>query len=163
VAVGLETAHPEALARLNKRMTLDDFARAADFLADAGIALRVFILLNPPFLSADLRVEWACRSIDLAVARGARVCTVIPVRGGNGAMEALDPAPEPARLSDLERTVEYGLSLRGPVVQADLWNVERWIRCACDQERVRRLQTMNRQQRVPPAVSGACQHLRGTA
>ncbi len=160
VAVGLETAHPETLARLNKHMTVDDFARASGFLADAGIALRVFILLNPPFLSADLGLEWACRSIDLAVAGGARVCTVIPVRGGNGAMEDLDPAPEPARLADLERAVEYGLSLRGPVVQADLWNVGRWIRCACDEARARRLQTMNREQCVPPTVVGACDHAR---
>src|SRR5262245_19222663 len=29
VAIGLETAHPDVLARLNKRMTLDSFARAA--------------------------------------------------------------------------------------------------------------------------------------
>jgi hypothetical protein len=27
--MGLETAHPAALERLNKRMTLDDFTRAA--------------------------------------------------------------------------------------------------------------------------------------
>ncbi len=32
VAIGLETAHPEVLARLHKRMSLDDFRRAARFL-----------------------------------------------------------------------------------------------------------------------------------
>lgn len=161
VAVGLETAHPDVLARLNKRMTLDDFKRASGFLADAGVSLRVFILLNPPFLSAEQGVEWACRSLDVAAASGARVCTVIPVRGGNGAMEALEPAREPARLSDLELAVEYGLSLRGPIVQADLWNVDRWVRCPCDGHRVRRLTAMNREQRVLPAV-GACTHARGS-
>jgi len=161
VAMGLETAHPDVLARLNKRMTLDDFRRAAAFLADAGIALRVFILLNPPFLPADQGLEWACRSLDVAAASGARVCTVIPVRGGNGAMEALDPPVEPARLSDLELAVEYGLSLGGPIVQADLWNLDRWVRCPCDGERVRRLTAMNREQRVRPAV-GACAHARGS-
>lgn len=158
VAVGLETAHPEALARLNKRMTLDDFARASTFLAHEGIALRVFILLNPPFLPADQCLEWACRSIDLAAASGARVCTVIPVRGGNGAMEALEPAPAPPRLSALERAVEYGLSRGGPIVQADLWNVDRWVGCACDVQRVHRLRAMNREQRIPPAVVGPCEH-----
>src|SRR5579871_4273181 len=33
VAIGLETAHPEALARLNKRITVESFRRAAGFLA----------------------------------------------------------------------------------------------------------------------------------
>ena len=66
VAVGLETAHPEVLARLNKKMTLDAFRRAADFLAEHDIALRVFVLLSPPFMPADEALEWACRSLDLA-------------------------------------------------------------------------------------------------
>lgn len=160
VAVGLETAHPDALARLNKHMTLDDFQRASRFLVDEGISLRVFILLNPPFLPTDQVLEWACRSIDVAAASGARVCTVIPVRGGNGAMEALDPTPAPTRLSDLELALEYGLSLGGPIVQADLWNVERWVQCSCDGERMRRLTAMNREQRIPPPVASACDHAR---
>jgi uncharacterized Fe-S cluster-containing MiaB family protein len=163
VAVGLETAHPDALARLNKHMTLDDFRRASGFLVGHGISLRVFILLNPPFLPADQSLEWACRSIDVAAASGARVCTVIPVRGGNGAMEALEAPRAPVRLSDLELAVEHGLSLRGPIVQADLWNVERWVRCSCDEARLDRLTAMNREQRAPPPVAGACDHARGGA
>ena len=38
VAMGLETAHPEALARLNKRMTLERFAAAARQLAATACA-----------------------------------------------------------------------------------------------------------------------------
>ena len=34
VAMGLETVHPEVLPRLNKRMSLDQFARAAEFLVE---------------------------------------------------------------------------------------------------------------------------------
>jgi len=49
IAMGLETAHPETLARLNKRMTIEDFSRAAEFLRNQGIALRVFILVKPHF------------------------------------------------------------------------------------------------------------------
>jgi len=58
VAMGLETAHPEVLARLNKRMTLDQFARAAEFLRGHDIALRVFILVKPPFLDEAEALEW---------------------------------------------------------------------------------------------------------
>ena len=44
VAMGLETAHPGVLKKLNKRMTLDQFARAAAWLKENQIALRAFIL-----------------------------------------------------------------------------------------------------------------------
>ena len=35
VAMGLETAHPEVLEKLNKRMTLEQFAAAASFLRES--------------------------------------------------------------------------------------------------------------------------------
>ena len=124
VAIGLETAHPEVLARLNKRMTLDAFRRAADFLHRHDIALRVFVLLSPPFMPAGEAVEWACRSIDLAAECGATACSVIPTRGGNGAMEALGGEFVPPRLTELESVIEYGLSRRagpsGPATYARL-------------------------------------------
>src|SRR5262249_28746650 len=42
VAMGLETVHPDVLPRLNKRMTLADFERAARFLTGHGIPVRAF-------------------------------------------------------------------------------------------------------------------------
>lgn len=164
VAIGLETAHPEVLARLNKRMTLDSFRRAADFLRDHGVALRVFILLSPPFMPAGHAVEWACRSIDVAVECGATACTIIPTRGGNGAMEALGGEFAPPRLPGLEAAVEYGLAKRGSGaggagemrVFADLWDVERFFDCGCAGPRAARLRVMNREQRVPERVACAC-------
>ena len=51
VAMGLETVHPETLARLNKRMTVEQFATAAETLRANSIDLRVFILVQPPFLN----------------------------------------------------------------------------------------------------------------
>jgi radical SAM enzyme (TIGR01210 family) len=168
VAIGLETAHPEVLARLNKRMTLDTFRRAADFLHRHDIALRVFALLSPPFMPAGEAVEWACKSIDLAAECGATACSVIATRGGNGAMEALGDAFVPPRLTDLESVIEYGLSRRagplapadggagsfGPAMRvfADLWDIERLFVCDCSPGRAVRLAAMNREQRVLPAV-----------
>ena len=89
VAMGLETAHPEVLARLNKRMTLDQFSTAARFLRRNGIELRVFILVQPPYLPAAEALAWAERSLDFAMEQGATAATLIPTRGGNGAMEEL--------------------------------------------------------------------------
>jgi len=156
VAIGLETANPDVLARLNKRMTLESFRRAAGFLADQGIGLRVFILLNPPFLRASEGVEWACRSMDEAVACGAAVCSIIPTRGGNGALEALGPDFVQPRLSALEAAVEYGLSLGRLRVFADLWDVERFFDCGCSPRRAARLRTMNREQAIPAPVECGC-------
>jgi uncharacterized Fe-S cluster-containing MiaB family protein len=158
VAVGLETAHPGVLARLNKQMTIDTFRNAADFLAEHDIALRVFVLLGPPYMPAADAVEWACRSIDLAAECGATACTVIPTRGGNGAMEALDPPFEPPRLPALEAAVEYGLArgAGGMRVFADLWDVERFFDCGCAGHRAARLRVMNREQRAPARVNCDC-------
>jgi len=49
VALGLETAHPEVLEKLNKKFDLAQFARAAEFLAAERIALRAFILVESAF------------------------------------------------------------------------------------------------------------------
>jgi len=175
VAIGLETAHSDVLARLNKRMTLDAFRRAADFLHRHDIALRVFVLLSPPFMPAGEAVEWACRSIDLSAECGATACSVIPTRGGNGAMEAIGDAFVPPRLNALESVIEYGLGRRsagpfGPAgtgragpfgsamrVFADLWDIERFFSCTCSSARASRLKTMNREQRTAPLVSCACE------
>ena len=156
VAIGLETSHPEVLARLNKKMTLETFRRAADFLREHGIALRVFILLSPPFMPHGEEVEWACRSLDVAAECGASVSVVIPTRGGNGAMEAIGDSFHPPRLDQLESAIEYGLSLDGMRVFADLWNVERFFDCDCSSDRAARLAVINRGQQVPPRIRCAC-------
>ena len=155
VAIGLETVHPEVLARLNKKFTVDDFRHSADFLAQADIALRVFLLLRPPFLTEVEGIFWAQRSLDLASAAGAKACCVIPTRGGNGAMEALAASGDftPPSLRSLETVMEYGLSQpnRGRVF-ADLWDVETFYDCSCSASRATRLAEMNRTQSVPPWV-----------
>jgi len=155
VAMGLETAHPEVLARLNKRMTLDQFARAADFLREHGIALRVFILVKPPFLDEGAALEWARRSLDFAFDCGATVASLIPTRLGNGALEALAEQGEfsPPRLVTLEGAAAYGVGLRRGRVFADLWDLEKFSGCpACFAARKDRLERMNFAQTIEPSV-----------
>jgi radical SAM enzyme (TIGR01210 family) len=152
VGIGLETAHSGTLMRLNKRMTLEAFRRAAGFLAGHDIDLRVFVLLNPPFLTGDEAVEWACRSIELAADCGATTCSVIPTRSGNGTMETIEDVESP-RLPALERVLEYGLSLGRLRVFADLWDAERFFDCECSASRRDRLALMNRTQALPAPLS----------
>jgi uncharacterized Fe-S cluster-containing MiaB family protein len=153
VAIGLETAHPQSLARLNKRMTIDSFRRAAAFLTDHDIDLRVFVLLNPPFLKGEEAIEWACRSIDVAAECGATACSVIPTRTGNGAIEELGDDYERPRLPALENVIEYGLSLGRIRVFSDLWDIERFFDCECSPARRDRIQEVNRTQRLPSPVT----------
>jgi archaeosine synthase beta-subunit len=148
VAIGLETAYSPVLERLNKRMTLETFGRAAGFLRDHDIALRVFVLLNPPFMPAAEAEPWARVSVDHAAASGATVCSVIPTRGGNGAMEALGDQVVIPVLSDLESVVEHGLQRGDLRVFADLWDVRKFYSCTCSSSRAERLAAMNREQRV---------------
>jgi archaeosine synthase beta-subunit len=160
VAVGLETTHPEVLEKLNKRVTLEQFALAAEFLNANGISLRVFVLVQPPFIPIDEAAHWARRSIDFAVDCGAGVCSLIPTRAGNGALDALAALgqfSEPS-LEALEEATEYGVGLKRGRVFADLWDLERFSSCeACFPQRLRRLREMNHTQQVIPRVScGAC-------
>lgn len=155
VAMGLETVHPDILPRLNKRMTLDDFRRAADFLRTNDIELRAFLLLKPPFLKEGECVEWAIRGLEFAFDSGVRVCTVIPTRDGNGAMDRLRLRGEfaPPRLASLEAVLDAGLQMARGRVFVDLWDVERFCDCPhCGPPRAERLRQMNLSQRPRPRV-----------
>jgi archaeosine synthase beta-subunit len=156
VAMGLETAHPEVLERLNKRMTTEQFAAAAGVLRNQDIDLRVFILVKPPFMGEDEALDWAKRSLDLAFDCGATAAALIPTRGGNGAMEELAAAGEfsPPRLATLEAAMAYGLSLHRGRVFADLWEPKTADTCPhCYDPRISRLRAMNLQQAVLPSIS----------
>jgi radical SAM enzyme (TIGR01210 family) len=146
VAMGLETAHPEVLARLNKGITLDDFQRAATFLRENHIDLRVFILVQPPFMQRKESLDWAKRSLDFAFDCGATAATLIPTRAGNGAMEILAARGEfsPPTLAILESALGYGLSLKRGRVFADLWALSRDGECQqCFEQRVANLRAVN--------------------
>ncbi|MBM3880101.1 MAG: radical SAM protein [Verrucomicrobia bacterium] len=160
VAMGLETAHPDVLDKLNKRMTLNHFRRTADFLLKHQMALRAFVLVQPPFLDPADALEWAGRSIDFAFDSGASVVSLIPTRLGNGALETLASGNlfQPPRLDTLEAAVEYGIALGRGRVFADLWNLEPFADCAaCLGARRDRLHQMNLQQIVlPPATCEVC-------
>jgi hypothetical protein len=153
VAMGLETIHPEAGPRLNKGMTLDQFARAADFLREHDVALRVFLLVKPPFLDEAEALEWAGRSLDFAFDCGATVAALIPTRFGNGALEALAEQGQfsPPALATLEEALAFGIAKGRGRVFADLWDLERFSSCShCFPARAERLRVMNLSQTVPP-------------
>ena len=155
VAMGLETAHPGVLEKLNKRLTLEQFASATEFLRGNGIDLRVFILVQPPFMKTAESLYWAQRSLDFAFDCGATAATLIPTRAGNGALDALAVAGafDSPKLSLLETAASYGLGLKRGRVFTDLWDVKRRSDCRfCFEQRVERLGEMNLRQEIRAAV-----------
>jgi len=158
VAIGLETAHPGVLEKLNKQMTVGQFRQAAEALRAHDIALRVFLLVQPPFMNPEETLEWTRRSVDFAFECGATAVSLIPTRGGNGAMETLARIGEfvPPRLAALEAAVEHGLGSKCGRVFADVWDLRQGAAgCAqCWPARIARLAEMNLHQH--PAVRVEC-------
>lgn len=160
VALGLETVHPGALARLNKGMDLADFGAAAARLRERGIAVRAFVQVGLPLIPREEAVDWAVASVAHALEAGAEHVALIPTRGGNGALELLAERGEfaPPSLADLERALERALELpltrAGAVVTADLWDLERFARCrSCLPARRERLRRMNLTGQLEPVVT----------
>ena len=156
IAMGLETADPETLEKLNKRMTLEQFAEAAQFLRSSEIDLRVFILVQPPFMRVERALYWTQRSLEFAFDCGATAATLIPTRAGNGAMEMVAANGEFASptLELLESSSEFGLCMRRGRVFVDLWDMKSNSACAhCFEPRIERLREMNLQQRIMPAIN----------
>ena len=160
--MGLETAHPEALERLNKKMTVDDFLQAAGRLKSLGVALRVFLLVSPPFVPPADQDEWLLRSIDVASDAGASAISLIPTRPGHGALDDLEKEGlfRRPKLHDLERSLELAQTRVAPArarVFADLWDLDRFADCRhCLDGRRERLRAMNLEQRNLPIA--ACRH-----
>ena len=159
VALGLETVHPAVLEKLNKRMTLESFQRAAEFLRQHEISLRVFVLVKPPFMDETAALEWACKSVDWAFACGASVVSLIPTRPGNGALDALAQQGDftPPRLETLEASLDYGIGLKRGRVFADTWELKRFSSCNnCFDARKHRLEQINLNQQWIPRVECGC-------
>ena len=160
VAVGLETVHPTALPLLGKRVTLDDFARAAERLATRSLALRSFVLVGAPYVPAVDDTEWVARSVAFAFEHGAEHVVLIPTRAGNGAMEQLATggAWDPPSLKSVEAAFDHCLnaastSAPSGVVTVDPWDLAPLATCAsCCNERIARLERMNLSGRVESSI-----------
>ncbi len=162
LALGLETVHRQVLAALNKRMTLEDYAKAIQFLGRHGIRVRTFILLRPPYLSEQQGVEWAERSLRFAFDVGVECCAVIPTRAGNGILEQMASHGSFASPSmrSMERVLEIGLQMNRGRVFMDLWDCERFYSCSkCGPSRRDRMHWMNLTQTLLPPIHCDCSAL----
>jgi archaeosine synthase beta-subunit len=159
VAMGLEVADDPLLEKMNKRMTLALFRHAAEFLRSHGIALRVFVIVKPPFVRTDAEAELlARRSTDFAFDCGATAVSLIPGRFGPAALNDLALAGEfaPPQLETIETALDYAVGLQRGRVFADLWDIEKLGGCpCCTKRRIARLQEINFNQCPQPRISCA--------
>lgn len=160
VAMGLETVHRQALERLDKDMSLDDYSRAARFLGEHGIGHRSFVLVGAPFVPVGESLAWTRRSVEFARQNGATHISLIPLRVDTPGLERLGvEAPKPPMLADFEVAVAAIAELTDVVVSADLWDVDRLTDCpACRPQRLARLENFNRTGlwSTAPIACGAC-------
>lgn len=160
VAMGLETIHPHVLPKLNKKLTPEDFKKAASFLKSNQIPTRAFILLNPPFLRDEKEnIEWALKTIEFAFDCGVSTCSVIPTRSGNGIMQILEERGDyvPPTLDALEEVFERALSSQKGRIFVDTWDIEFLSKCdQCFEARKLRLEEMNLSQKFLPIIKCNC-------
>src|SRR5688572_3869433 len=164
IALGLESIDPRALPHLGKGATLDDFERAADLAHTAAIDIRAFLLVGAPYIPVAEQRESIVASARFAIERlGARQVSLIPVRGGNGALERLAAVGSfvPPDLALLESALDAchdatPSSSTPAVITADLWDLERLASCStCFAARRERLELTNRTGSVQPVHSCA--------
>ena len=160
VAIGLESIHPVAMARSNKRLDLARFDRAVSLLTTHEIDVRVFVLLGMPYVPPSESVEWTVRTVEHAASMGASVVSIIPVRGGNGEVERLERLGffTPPTLTQLEAALTATIAQPGTVVTTDLWDIAQVNACEeCREARVARLRAANVTGVLEAAPScGAC-------
>lgn len=165
VAMGLETVHPDAQPRLGKGADLDDYRWAAAWLGKHDIDWRAFVLVGAPFVPLEEAALWAERSVGFAFELGAVQVALIPVRGGNGALETLAAEGhfQPPTLHHLEDAMERCLPLADErhLVTVDTWDLDAFVVCsACRDPRVERLERMNLSAALEPPVT--CSHCSAT-
>ncbi|MCH8569614.1 MAG: hypothetical protein LAT67_15175 [Balneolales bacterium] len=159
IAMGLETIHPVALARLNKQISEKDIRKAASFLRDYSISMRGFVLFNPPFIIGEEENHfWCTQTAELAFELGFDSVAIIPTRGGNGIMETLQANGDfvPPRFTAFERVFDdiFRSPNKSGCVTADLWDIDRLNKHSEPnfEQRIKRLETMNLSQSWVVAV-----------
>ena len=156
VAMGLETVHPVALPRLNKKMTLETWNLAASRLRSLGVGLRSFVLVGAPYISRAETVEWAVRSVDHALQCGSTVVSLIPTRTGNGEMQRLAELGvfSPPTVRQLEEALDGALNLDQGIVLVDLWDADGMAGCPeCRAARIERMTRLNLEGGTLPPIS----------
>ena len=158
IALGLETSRPEALHAMGKGAALDDYRRAADFLEAAEVDLRIFLLIHPPWVPLEEQSQALVESVRFAEELGAQRISLIPLRRGNGTIEALEREglAHPPSLEEVEKALAQVVEKALPrsILTVDLWDADQLTACPqCREIRLDRLRLFNRDGWLSPSVA----------
>lgn len=151
LAMGLETCDPAVLRLQGKGMTPNSFRGFARHVVGRGVAVRAFVIIQPPHTVPSEAVHWASRSAEYAVESGASVVSLIPFRAGPTGF----PAPSRATV---EEAFERSLAVVAGRARVflDLWDHPLWLGCgSCAGHRLARFRRMNLGQQPEPRVGCA--------
>ena len=154
VAIGLEVADDTLLRQLNKPTSIAALRRAALALHGAGISLRAFVLVQPPFVDARKAVSLAVTSFELAKEEGARVVSLLPVFPTHRPLRLLAAAEffAPPLLETLWKAVEACVG-RGVTVLVETEFLGRLAACSnCGSARREALKTLNATGKLPAVL-----------
>ena len=134
VAMGLETAHPDALERLNKRMTVDGFVRAADRSRSLASRCGCFCSSRRRSCRTPNRTTGCCARSTSRCAAGASVDLAHPdahrQRRARGARRGrAGSARRGSSISSAACARSAPHAGAGGRVFADLWDLERFADC----------------------------------
>lgn len=177
IAMGLETIDAGAMSRLNKRLTCEQFESACAFLRRHGIAVRAFVLLQPPGVPQESAVDACVQDCVAAWSWGVDTCCIIPTRPGRGWLQKQQELQlwQPPNAAQMERAIDASIdwlkdrrsrthgsaAVRHPVVLSDLWDWEGVAgTCdACREARRNRLHAIHLQQSpIDPWNCPFCKH-----
>lgn len=153
VAMGLESANPEILRRLNKGFDLKQFADSCNLLHRMGIRIRAFVLIYPPWTGNRTQA----RQDMVDTARFANECGVgtislVPVRGGDGFLASLEKDGhfrEPD-MYKIRECASAATSVFDGRLQIDLWDIKRFSRCShCEGGMIESFEYFNRFGKFP--------------
>lgn len=125
IAMGLETIHPFAMQVLNKQMSPSDYASSSQWLAQEGIDIRAFVLLQPPGVPTEEAIDSLVETVEFAWQTGVRHVSLIPTRRGNPWLDKLieDGLYGLPNLASLEISVKICMErFADLVVVADTWD-----------------------------------------
>ncbi|HET9793472.1 MAG TPA: hypothetical protein VFS34_03335 [Thermoanaerobaculia bacterium] len=146
VAIGLEVADDSLLRRLGKPTSVARFTHAARELGRAGILLRAFVLVQPPFVAPDRSRSLALDTFRVARDSGARVVSLLPVVSDHAPMERLraEGAFAEIALEAYFDVVADCVAEGGAVVLAELGSLDRLPGCdRCRAARTAALAALN--------------------
>ena len=160
VAMGLESANPEILWRLNKGFDLKHFADSCALLQCMGIRIRAFVLIHPPWTENRIQaVQDTVETARFANECGVGTISLVPVRGGDGILASLEKDGhfrEPD-MYEIRECASAAASVFDGRLQIDLWDIKRFSRCShCEGGMIEAFEHFNRFGKFPNDRKPGC-------